>query len=123
MAGRLRIPAALQGLPAVDRRRDKRVPLPHDPPGGIDFVVVTDIAPGGARLVTPVPIEIGSAVRLKLPLLEPVVGTIVWVSSRLAGCAFAEPLHPALLRVLVAAGTADAGAWRSSLAGGPFAAR
>jgi hypothetical protein len=57
----------------------------------------------GAKLVAPTPLKVGRKVSLKLPLLEPLEGTIVWVSSRLAGCRFLSPLHPALLRVIVAA--------------------
>ena len=70
---------------------------------GIDFVVVTYLSPDGARLVAPAPLAIGSEVALTLPLLEPLDVRIVWVSNRLAGCRFLDPLHPAVLRVLAAA--------------------
>ncbi len=92
----------------------------NNDPTGIDFVVVTEISTDGARLITPVPMLVGCDVRLKLPLLEPVHGTIAWVSSRLAGCEFFEPVHPAVLRVLIASALADPRAWRLSLSGGPF---
>ena len=100
MAGSMRIPASLRGM--FDRRRSERIPtgVATEP---IDFVVVTDISTEGAKLVAPVPLKVGRKVSLKLPLLEPLEGTIVWVSSRLAGCRFLSPLHPALLRVIVAA--------------------
>jgi hypothetical protein len=96
----MRIPASLRGM--FDRRRSERIPtgVATEP---IDFVVVTDISTEGAKLVAPVPLKVGRKVSLKLPLLEPLEGTIVWVSSRLAGCRFLSPLHPALLRVIVAA--------------------
>ena len=121
MAGRLRIPAALMAAPARDRRREKRTRVRScNEAAGVDFVVVTEISPGGARLITPLPMEIGGDFRLKLPLLEPLHGTIVWVSNRLAGCEFLEPLHPAQLRVLLAAVTVDEPGWKLSLEGGPF---
>jgi hypothetical protein len=96
----MRIPASLRGM--FDRRRSERIPTgaATEP---IDFVVVTDISTEGAKLVAPTPLKVGRKVSLKLPLLEPLEGTIVWVSSRLAGCRFLSPLHPALLRVIVAA--------------------
>lgn len=124
MLGRLRIPATLQACHAFDRRQQARTRLPaSNDLTGIDFVVVTDISTGGAQLITPVPLQIGSEVRLRLPMVEPVRGTLVWVSSRLAGCEFADPLHPALLRVLLLAATADPDEWRRSMSNGPFAAQ
>lgn len=102
MAGSMRIPASLRGM--FDRRRAERIATEVANDGeAIDFVVVTDISTEGAKLVAPVPLKVGRTVSLKLPLLEPLEGTIVWVSSRLAGCRFLAPLHPALLRVIVAA--------------------
>jgi hypothetical protein len=102
MAGSMRIPASLRGM--FDRRRSERAATGAATDGeAIDFVVVTDISSEGAKLVAPVPLKVGRTVSLKLPLLEPLEGTIVWVSSRLAGCRFLAPLHPALLRVVVAA--------------------
>jgi hypothetical protein len=34
-------------------------------------------------------------------MLEPVKARVVWVSNRIAGCAFQQPLHPAVFRVLL----------------------
>jgi hypothetical protein len=102
MAGSMRIPASLSAL--FDRRRSERLGTEVANDGeAIDFVVVTDISTDGAKLVAPVPLKVGRKVSIKLPLLDPLEGTIVWVSSRLAGCRFLAPLHPALLRVIVAA--------------------
>jgi hypothetical protein len=118
VTGGLRIPATLEALPAWDRRQGSRLALPaSNDLGGIDFVVVTDIGSRGARLVTPVPLAVGCEIRLKLPLLEPVHGSLVWVSSRLAGCEFLEPLHPAILRVLIAMASADPRRWRVRMTG------
>ena len=100
----MRIAASLRGRPTGERRRSSRTALPEtEITDGIDFVVVTDLSPDGARLVAPAPLEIGSEVALTLPLLEPLDVRIVWVSNRLAGCRFLDPLHPAVLRVLAAA--------------------
>nr|WP_295371247.1 PilZ domain-containing protein [uncultured Sphingosinicella sp.] len=102
MPGSMRIPGSLRAL--FDRRRTERISTEvANDSEAIDFVVVTDISTDGAKLVAPVPLSVGRKVSLKLPLLEPLEGTIVWVSSRLAGCRFLAPLHPALLRVIVAA--------------------
>ena len=100
----MRIAASLRGRPTGERRRSSRTALPKtEITDGIDFVVVTDLSPDGARRVAPAPLEIGSEVALTLPLLEPLDVRIVWVSNRLAGCRFLDPLHPAVLRVLMAA--------------------
>jgi len=122
VAGRLRIPAALQlDSRRLPGRRHERIQLPEgNEPARLDFVIVTEISEGGAKLVAPAPLEVGRTIRLKLPLMEPVRGRIVWISSRLAGCEFVEPLHPAVLRILVAAATVDRKEWRLSLEGGPF---
>jgi hypothetical protein len=100
----MRIAASLTGRPIGDRRRSTRARLvENNTASGIDFVVVTDLSSEGAQLVAPAPLEIGSEVALTLPMLEPLDGQIIWVSKRLAGCRFLDPLHPAVLRVLVAA--------------------
>ncbi len=66
-----------------------------------EFVLVTELSLEGARLLTPAPLEIGGKVLLRLPMLEPVKARVVWVSNRIAGCAFQQPLHPAVFRVLL----------------------
>jgi len=102
MPGSMRIPASLRAM--FDRRRAERTSTGAANDGeAVDFVVVTDISTEGAKLVAPVPLKVGRKVSLKLPLLEPLEGKIVWVSSRIAGCRFLAPLHPALVRVVVAA--------------------
>jgi len=88
--------------------------------GGRDFIVVTQLSVGGARLITPVPMLVGQQVEIKLPLLEARPATIIWVSKRLAGCEFLEPLHPALLRVLIALASTDQATWHRSMAGSAF---
>jgi hypothetical protein len=99
----MRIAASLKGCPERERRRSRRAMLREVGDGeDVDFVVVTDLSPEGAKLVAPAPLEVGREVALTLPMLEPLHGTIVWVSNRLAGCRFLDPLHPAVLRVVVA---------------------
>lgn len=108
----MRIAASLRSRPVGERRRSPRAALPEaEITDGIDFVVVTDLSPDGARLIAPAPLEIGSEVALTLPLLEPLNVRIVWVSNRLAGCHFVDPLHPAVLRVLVAAAETERSAF------------
>ncbi len=121
MLERLRIPAVLAIRAAGTARRHDRTDLPvSNDSNGVDFVVVTQLSEGGAQLITPVPMQMGQQVQLKLPMLEPLVARIVWVSSRLAGCEFLDPLHPAIVRVLIAVATTDQAAWRQSMAGTPF---
>ncbi|CAA9527276.1 MAG: hypothetical protein AVDCRST_MAG91-2644 [uncultured Sphingomonadaceae bacterium] len=100
----MRILAKLTAQSGADRRRSPRnsARFANDE-GPVDVVVVTDLSPEGARLITPAPMDVGRHVSLNLPLFEPVEGRIAWVSSRMAGCEFAEPIHPAALRVLLAA--------------------
>jgi len=99
----MRIAASLKGWPGRERRQSRRAMVREvDDREEVDFVVVTDLSPEGARLVAPAPLEVGREVALTLPMMEPLRGTIVWVSSRLAGCRFLDPLHPAVLRVVVA---------------------
>lgn len=98
----IRIAASLR--PCAERRRSPRAPLrASEGPEEIDFVVVTDLSPEGAKLVAPAPLEVGRTVALTLPMLDPLRARIVWVSERLAGCRFLDPLHPAVLRVVMAA--------------------
>jgi hypothetical protein len=66
-----------------------------------EFVLVTELSLEGARLLTPAPLEIGGKVLLRLPMLDPVKARVVWVSNRIAGCVFQQPLHPAVFRVLL----------------------
>ena len=96
----MRIAASLRGWP--ERRRNRRARMQETDVEGVDFVVVTDLSPDGARLVTPAPLGVGREVAITLPMLEPLRATVVWVSQRLAGCRFEDPLHPAVLRVVVA---------------------
>lgn len=99
----MRIAASLKGCAGRDRRRSKRTAIEGaDQEEGVDFVVVTELSPEGAKLVTPAPLEVGGEVAITLPMLEPLRATVVWVSNRLAGCRFVDPLHPAVLRVVVA---------------------
>lgn len=111
MAKQVRIPALLLPLPARERRREKRTRIRASEGRKLDFLVVTEVSPRGARLITAAPVALGDEVELKLPLLEPVKARIVWVSRRIAGCQFAEPLHPAWLRVLAAAAAASGESW------------
>jgi hypothetical protein len=102
----MRLRALLSGLPRPDLRKSWRYLV--DQPGSINdnqqerAVVVTELSTTGARLLTPLPLAVGASVLLQLPLLEPVEARVVWVSNRIAGCEFAEPIPPAQLRIVVA---------------------
>lgn len=123
MPGRLRIPATVQPVVAIDRGLARRLRLPVSRRlVGVDFVIVTEISTSGALIITPVPMQLGDQVQLRLPMMEPVTATLMWVSNRLAGCEFDDQLHPALLRVLLSAAKANPDEWQRSLLGGPFGA-
>ena len=69
----MHIVAKLSAQDGTDRRRSERTPafFANDE-GPADMVVVTDLSPDGARLITPAPMEVGRHVALNLPLLDPI---------------------------------------------------
>lgn len=62
-------------------------------------VTVYDLSPRGARFRFLTHFEPGQLVWLRLPYLEPLAATVVWVNGRDAGCSFTVPLHPAVFAI------------------------
>ncbi len=62
---------------------------------------VLDISVHGARLSTAGPLIVGSRISLKLPLVESIEATVVWVDDFQAGCEFIKPLHSGEFRTLL----------------------
>lgn len=93
--------AELSELPAFDdHRRAVRSPVSTSAAlrgANVRCVVdVRDLSQGGARLCTSDPLMVGSRVLLKLPLVEPIEATVVWVDGLEAGCQFSNPLAGAV---------------------------
>ncbi len=62
---------------------------------------VLDLSASGARIRTIDPLVAGTRIWLKLPMVEPLESTVVWVDRFEAGCAFTSPLHPAVFQVVL----------------------
>lgn len=101
--------AHLAFLPTPDGRRAERriVNLAaslREPGASMSEVEVTNLSVTGFGAETEAPLEPGAQVWLKLPGLEPVSSTVVWVDGNMAGFEFVTPLHPATLDTVTAAG-------------------
>ncbi len=66
-----------------------------------DTVQIMDLSTDGLRVATHLQLCIGKDVWLRLPGLEPCPARVVWSEGYLVGCAFARPLHPAVVRMIV----------------------
>lgn len=64
-------------------------------------VSILDLSTHGYRASTHLMLEPGADLWLKLPGLEPKHSRVAWTDGHLIGCAFAEPLHPAVLDMVV----------------------
>ena len=64
-------------------------------------VSIIDMSTHGFRASTPLDLEKGSDVWLKLPGLEALHARVAWTEGYLVGCAFVQPLHPAVLQMMV----------------------
>lgn len=64
---------------------------------GAVAIKILDLSTSGFRASTHLELMIGTEVWLKLPGLETLPARVVWMDGYLMGCAFARPLHPAVL--------------------------
>jgi hypothetical protein len=91
---------------APKERRAKRTPVALDAglrqrgAGGVT-VEILDLSTHGFRARTHLALAPGTDVWLKLPGLETLHGRVAWMQGTLIGCAFAQPLHPAVLEMIV----------------------
>jgi len=69
---------------------------------GIRIVAdVVNLSQQGAGLRTSEPLDVGTRVRFKLPLVQQAIAArVVWVGDCEVGCAFDEPLHAGLFEQL-----------------------
>ena len=64
-------------------------------------VQVLDLSTTGFRAATHLQLLEGSDVWLKMPGLESLHARVVWMRGHLLGCAFVQPLHPAVMDMIV----------------------
>jgi hypothetical protein len=60
-----------------------------------------DVSCHGIKLAGMERLSIGDVLWVGLPGLEPRKATVVWTDRLIAGCCFAEPLHPAVLEAVI----------------------
>ena len=65
-------------------------------------VQIMDLSTDGFRVATHLQLSDGADVWLRLPGLEPCHARVVWSEGHLIGCAFERPLHPAVVKMVVA---------------------
>jgi hypothetical protein len=62
-----------------------------------------DLSRSGMRLMINGRLHPDERVWLKLPMLEPLEGRVIWVTGFEAGCEFAASLHPAVFEIVTKA--------------------
>jgi hypothetical protein len=65
-------------------------------------VLIEDLSTDGFRVATHLDVPAGTDVWLRLPGLESCHARVMWSESNHIGCAFVRPLHPAVLKMVVA---------------------
>ncbi|MCW1383399.1 PilZ domain-containing protein [Novosphingobium sp. KCTC 2891] len=63
---------------------------------------VLDLSVEGLRLSGAERLPVGETVWVTLPGIEPRRATVIWCQDFTAGCAFTDPLHPAVFDAIVA---------------------
>ena len=99
--------AALPGAARPKERNSTRVPVEFGAGlrqrGGSGVSVhIMDLSTHGFRIETHLDLHDGQQIWLRLPGLESSSATVRWVRGYVAGCAFDQPLHPAVLDLVVA---------------------
>jgi len=64
-------------------------------------VQVVDLSTTGFRAATHLELDPGTDVWVKMPGIESLHSTVVWVRGHWIGCQFVRPLHPAVLDMIV----------------------
>lgn len=87
-------------------RRAERVPIEIGAGlrqrGGTGISVqIIDLSTEGFRAQTHLVLDKGADVWLRLPGLEARHATVMWAKGTFIGCAFEQPLHPAVLDMIV----------------------
>jgi len=92
-----------------DHRVSRRVELSLDAEirksgGSFVSVPVLDLSTHGFRIESPLWLKEGSDLWLRLPGLEARHAKTAWVRGAVSGCAFVEPLHEAVLDLIISRG-------------------
>lgn len=87
------------------RRRSQRAPVSFDSnigQGGIGRTLckIVDISVHGARIQSYSALRRGMTIWLTLPIIGPVVASVMWADDFTAGCQFEHPLDEALFEQL-----------------------
>jgi PilZ domain len=83
--------------PQGDRRRSPRRSLRLGAGGNGDLVTIHDLSLTGALLETSIPMLVGAAIEVELPLAGRIEAEIVWSSGEFYGCQFTLPISPSAL--------------------------
>ena len=73
----------------------------HDE-AAVRHVQIVDLSQGGCRVRSEQTGAVGGALLIKLPGLEPLRATTIWVGTGEFGCSFETELHPATLELVAA---------------------
>ncbi len=65
--------------------------------------VITNLSITGFHMQAEERLKPGSRIWVRLGSLAPLMAQVVWVDAYCAGCAFSQPLHPAILDHIVGA--------------------
>ena len=100
------INAELSQLPITDGRKAERrivnlAAALREAGATTTTVQVLDIAIGGFKVQSAVPLHEGSEVWLKIPGFEAKRSHVVWAKENEAGCEFETELHPAELELII----------------------
>lgn len=83
-------------------RHAKYLQVQFRPPVGRSVAArVSEVSEDGFRLLTTIGLTVGLRLWIKLPNLESRQAEVVWSSDGEAGCRFIDPLHPAVIGLLV----------------------
>ncbi len=87
-------------------RKSSRIPVQsvgaiRKPGGSSVKVQILDLSTHGFRVETHLHLSIGASVWVRLPGLESKPAKVVWQRQAQHGCAFDEPLHTAVLAMIV----------------------
>lgn len=93
-------------LPQLKDRKSERVALDvgaglRQRGGSGVSIQILDLSTDGFRASTHLDLPHGTDVWLRLPGLEPLQAKVAWSKGQYVGCAFARPLHPAVLEMIV----------------------
>lgn len=101
-AGQLETAAPGSAHPRQANRQSCGIGAGLRPRGATGFSArILDMSTHGFRALTPNDLAPGEEVWLKLPGIETLHAKVAWIDGDLIGCAFFQPLHPAVLQMMI----------------------